>query len=204
VADELIESISEFVKGGSAPKRWVGAPKLEPGRKYNFGHKNDIEAFIKSGDAEVADFCLGRDWHVVEDFGRWMREKSARLEFSATHSSDDPITVMVGYQVVPWVEDETQLRVSVNQQVFSHIDLTPGKGQFLLLETVPEDGKVVVDFQIVGRIPEPPETEKRKGLCLGLISLSYAAKSDLMSRVALIEVLLQSSPNITKLKVNDA
>ena len=96
------------------------------------------------------------------------------------------------------------MRVSANQQVFSHIDLKPGKGQYLLLDTVPENGTVVVDFEIFGRIAEPPETEKRRGLCFGLISLSYAAKSDLMSRVALIEVLLQSSPNITKPKVNDA
>ena len=107
VANELIESVGEFVKAGAAAKRWLGAPKLEPGRKYNFGHMNEMEAFITSGDAEVADFCLGRDWHVVEDFGRWMREKTARLEFTAAHSGDDPITVMLGYQVAPWVEDET-------------------------------------------------------------------------------------------------
>jgi glycosyltransferase involved in cell wall biosynthesis len=201
VADELIENVDELIKSGTAAKRFIGAPKLEPGRTYHFGHMNDIEAFIKSGDAEVADFCLGRDWHVVEDFGRWMREKSAELEFSVCRCDDQIITVMLGYQVVHWAED-IQLQVTVNGQVLSGLNLKRGKGQFMLFETVPQGGNVIVQFEMVGKIPDPPEPEKRKDLCFGVTSVSFAIRSDLLSRVMLLEAIALSRPGISKLTNN--
>jgi glycosyltransferase involved in cell wall biosynthesis len=197
VANEFIESVGDLVKAGNTPKRLVCAPKLDPGRDYKLGHMSDMEAFIKSGDAEVADFCMGRDWHVLEGFGRWMRDRTAKLEFGLSKAVDGPITVMIGYRVVPWIT-AIQMQISINGQLFSKIDLKPGDSQLMLVEATPEDGNVAIDFEVVGQIPEPPEPEKRKDLCFGVSSVSFASKSDLMSRVMQLEAIAHNSPNVTK------
>ena len=157
-----------------------------------------MEAFIKSGDAEVADFCMGREWHVIESFGRWMRDRTAKLEFTISKASDEPIRVMMEYRVAPWIS-KTAMQITVNGQLFSKIDLKPGESQIMLFETLPENGSVAIDFEIAGEIPEAPEPERRKNLCFGVSSISVASQTDLLARLMQLEAIAFANPNVTTL-----
>ena len=192
----MIDIIGSIESDVDVQKRTVAQADIAPGRIYHFGHSNDISAFINSGDAAIAHFAFDVDWHPVEDFGRWMRGRSAGLEFNTRLSEDRSIRLMLDTTTVGWVKG-TLLQISANDFVYPLIDLKASDRRLIVLELVPMGGNVSLKFNLVGEIAEGKDP--RRELCWGLCSVGYAICDDPVSRLALLEELVLKRQNVTLL-----
>ena len=104
---------------------------------------------------------------------------------------------MLEINTVPWL-GSTQLQISVNGTSYPLVKPKPGSQQTLLLETAAADGKISLEFRLVGDVAEGSDV--RKDLVFGLCSLGYAASTNLLSRLILFEEIVLSNHRIKRLK----
>ncbi len=192
VSRDLLELVRGLVSGLAAGTKAVEPPCLKPGRKYNFGHNDNVGSFVESGDAKVVHFAFDPQWYPVENFGRWMRSPKGRLEFTIEPSADEVIAVLLEARTVSWL-DSTGLRISINGTNYSVPVLKPDSNQLFLFEAFCPDGRVAIEFTPLGKITAG--RDPRKDLFFGLRSLSYARSADISSRLRMFEELVLSSNN---------
>ena len=192
VARDLFELVRGLVSGLSAGTKGVEPPCLKPGRKYKFGHGDDVSAFVASGDDRVVHFACDPQWYPVENFGRWMRAPKGRLDLKVETNGDEPVMLLIEARTVSWLAS-TGLRISINETSYSVPALKPDCNLLFLLETSCPDGTLAIEFAPIGKIT--PGGDPRKDLFLGLCSLGYARSSDISSRLRMLEELVLSSNN---------
>jgi len=192
VAKDMLELVGSLVSGLGAGTKLIEPPCLKPGRKYNFGHNDNVSRFIESGDAKVVHFAFDPQWYPVENFGRWMRAPKGRLAFTVEPSRDEAIMLLVEARTVSWL-NSTGLSISVNGTNYSVPPLKPDSKFLLLLEASCADGKLAIEFAPIGKVTAGKDP--RKDLFFGLGSLSYARSNDISSRLRMFEQLVLSSNN---------
>jgi glycosyltransferase involved in cell wall biosynthesis len=197
VARDMIEIVQSLLDGLDIPDRSVETPRVVPGRVYHLGHRDDASRFLESGDSEFSHFACDTGWGRVEQFGRWIRDRTARLEFLTKQIANEPVMVLLEIFTVDWL-GPMQLRISVNETDYPLMPLEPGVRRFLVLHVVPHGERVALEFSGVGDIR--PGSDERKYLWLGLASVGYAPNTDALSRVMLLEELLSSVSNIVTLQ----
>jgi hypothetical protein len=202
VARDMIEIVRSLIDGQDAPKKTLGTPpRVLPGRKYHLGHRDDASRFIESGDLEFSHFACDAGWGRVEEFGRWIRDRTARLEFATEQVGNEHILVLIEIFTVDWL-GPMQLQIRVNETDYPLVKLEPGVRRFLVLHVAPDGGRAALEFSGVGDIEPGPD--KRKYLWMGLSSIGYAPNADALSRVMLLEELLYSVSNIVTLQPTGA
>jgi glycosyltransferase involved in cell wall biosynthesis len=197
VATDLISTVQSIVSNGSAPGKLMQLPCALPGHIYRLGHGDDASRFVESGDSEFAHFACDTGWDRVEGFGRWLRDRTARLEFLIGQGADQPIQILLGTYTVDWL-GSMHLQITANGTDYPPLPLERGIRRFLLLHVIPNSGRVVLEFNAIGDIAAGPD--ERTYLWLGLGALGYAPRDDALARVLLLEELLSSVSNIVALR----
>jgi glycosyltransferase involved in cell wall biosynthesis len=197
VARDMIATLRTLVSDIETPPKLIDLPSVTPGRMYRFGHRDDASRFVSSGDSEFAHFACDTGWDRVESFGRWLRDRTATLEFLIEDGGDQPILIMLETYTVDWL-GPMQLRITANETDYPPIRLERGSRRFLLLHATPNSGKMALEFNAVGDIVTGKDP--RTYLWLGLGSLGYAPSTDALARVVLLEELLSSVSNIVTLR----
>lgn len=198
VARDMIATLRTVAGDTETPPKLMDLPSITPGRMYRFGHRDDASRFVSSGDSEFAHFACDTGWDRVESFGRWLRDRTATLEFLIEDGGDQPILIMLETYTVNWL-GSMQLQITANGTDYPPLSLERGIRRFLVLHTTPTSGKVALEFNAIGDIAAGP-LDERTYLWLGLGALGYAPSSDALARVVLLEELLSSVSNIVTLR----
>jgi len=197
VAGDLIEVVRSLVGEAATTSKTIEVPRATPGHMYRLRHGNDASRLAESGDSEFAHFACDMGWDRVETFGRWMRGRSARLEFLIERSANTPILVILETFTVGWLSS-MHLQITANEADCPLVKLEPGVRKFLALHFTPTSGRVALEFNGVGDIVAG--SDPRKFLWLGLGSVGYASATDALARVMLLEELLTSVSEIVTLR----
>ena len=197
VAKEMIATVQSLIEVAATPSKLTGLPTVIPGRIYRFGHRDDASRFVQSGDSEFAHFACDTGWDRVEGFGRWLRDRTARLEFLIEQDTKEPLLVMIETYTVDWL-GSMQLEITANGIGYPPYALERGMRRFLLLHVTPERGRVELEFNAIGEVAPGPDP--RTYLWLGFGGLGYAPNTDALARVVLLEEMLLSVSNIITLQ----
>ncbi|HWF01158.1 MAG TPA: tetratricopeptide repeat protein [Caulobacteraceae bacterium] len=198
VTDDLVAILSERVPfGGGSGAPMPAAPKLPAGRLLQMGHANAASDFIADGVGEVVHFIFDEGWYPVENFGRWMSRRNARMEFTLAEPIDGEIMLLLYVECTNWLGKQTRLRVAINGQGFETIETCwPPFTRFLFRPKV-QQGRVVIEFEIegpiaIGQDPRP--------LSYGVHAVAYCAADDLHGRLALMESLMFEQAQVRMVK----
>jgi glycosyltransferase involved in cell wall biosynthesis len=199
VARDMIGIVRSLVDGLDISNKALESPRVAPGRMYHLGHRDDASRFVESGDSEFSHFACDVGWGRVEEFGRWLRDRTARLEFVTEQIGNEAILVLLEIYTVDWL-GAMQLQITINETDYPLVKLEPGVRRFLVLHVIPDpdSGRVVLEFSGLGDIMAGPDP--RKYLWFGLASVGYAPSRDALARVVLLEELLSSVSNIVTLR----
>jgi hypothetical protein len=198
VAQDMLANVSSMIADLGIHKKPIEIPLLKAGRKYHFGHKSSVTRFIESGDAKVVHFAFDTHWYPVENFGRWMKSPQAKVEFATEQSHDEPALIVLEVSTVPWVRSAL-IQITINEIHRYQVRLKSGAEQHIVLEAPALDCNLALEFAVIGEIDEGPDP--RKDLFFGLCSISYAAASDVISRLTLLEDIIINTQNIHRLRV---
>lgn len=197
VASDMIGIVQSVLGSLQIVNKTLVWPTAIPGRMHRLGHQGDASRFIESGDSEFAHTACDVGWARVENFGRWLRDRSAKLEFMTKHGGNGPIVLLLETYTTHWL-GPMQLQISVNGSDYPPVKLKPDIRQFLLLHAVAKEGQVVVEFSGVGEITAG--SDPRQYLWLGLAAIGYAPSTDILSRMTLLEELLINISNTVTLR----
>src|SRR5271155_2805711 len=197
VATDLISTVQSVISNGSAPSKLMQLACALPGHIYRLGHGDDASRFVEAGDSEFAHFACDTGWDRVEGFGRWLRDRTARLEFLIEQGADQPIQILLETYAGDWL-GSMKLQITANEPDYAPFPLERGMRRFLLLHVTPENGRVALEFNAVGEIATG--SDPRTYLWLGFGALGYAPSTDALARVVLLEQLLSSVSNIVTLR----
>jgi glycosyltransferase involved in cell wall biosynthesis len=197
VAKDMIATVQSLIDDTETPGKLMELPTVVPGRIYRFGHRDDASRFVESGDSEFAHFACDTGWDRVEGFGRWLRDRTAKLEFLIEEGANQPILIMIEIYTVDWL-NVMQLQITASGIDYPPHALEPGVRRFLLLHVTPDSRKVALEFNAIGDIAAGPDP--RTHLWLGFGGLGYAPNTDALARVVLLEELLSSVSNIVTLR----
>jgi glycosyltransferase involved in cell wall biosynthesis len=199
VAKDLIKLVPSLVAGSATRNKTIEMPRAVPGHIYRLGHRDDASRFVESGDSEFAHFACDIGWDRVEEFGRWMRDRNARVEFVTEQGANGAVAILILVETftVNWLSS-MRLQITINGADYPIIKLKPGVRSCLLLHFTPDRGRVALEFSGIGDIVAGDDP--RKFLWLGLGSLGYAPATDALARVMLLEELLTSVTEIVTLR----
>lgn len=197
VARDMIGLVQSSISSAEYISLTVEAPEAAPGHIYHFGHGDNVSNFIDSGDSGFVHLACDTNWGSVENFGRWLKGRVATLEFTVNQRVDEATVVMLELFSVGWL-GSTQLKVTANDREYPLITPPRGARQYLLLEVIPERGRITIELAGLGEITEGPD--ERKSLWLGLGLVAHASPNDQSSRLALLEHLLFDSNGVIRLR----
>lgn len=197
VAKDMIAAVQSSLSEAGASRTLLERPRLAPSRMYCLGHRDDASYFVESGDSEFAHFACDTGWDRVEGFGRWLRDRAAKLEFLVEQDNDQPILVLLESYTVDWL-NAMQLRITANDADYPLLRLEPGVRRFVMLHVTPDSGRVTLELSAVGDIAAGKDP--RSYLWFGLGALGYAPSTDALARVVLLEELLSSVANVANLQ----
>ena len=194
VATDAIAMVRALRDDWGTAEKSVEPPRAAPGRVYRLGHREDVAAFIGTGDSAFVHFACDTSWDAVESFGRWMRGRTGRITFATEQREPGPILIMVEMFTVAWV-DSMQLRIAINGTNYPPVELEAGARRFLLLHATSSDsGRVTLEFDAVGEIAAG--LDAREYLWLGVASIGYAPGADALARVMLLEDVMAGMSNL--------
>lgn len=199
VTDDLVAILSERVPfGAGAGAIMPAAPLLPVGRLLQMGHGNAPADFLSEGVGEVVHFIFDEGWYPVENFGRWMSRRTARMEFSTDPAVEGEIMLLLYVECTHWLSKESRLRVVINGQGFETLEkIYPPFTRFMFRPNVTE-GKVVIEFEIegpisIGQDPRP--------LSFGVRAVGYCGADNLQQRLELLEAMMFEQAQIHPVKV---
>ncbi len=184
VANDLLQITTMLANEVRTPRSPPEPPLLQPGTVYPIGHGGDLSEFVRSGRAFLVWVMCDTNWHGFEDWGRWMRGRTASLHFRLSEDRPRDIVLMIVLRTVE--EYQGSIRIMVGDGLCHDIMPKAGEIERLVVRTTPKSRTVRIDFETtdsitVGDDPRP--------LSLGLCAIAYAPMDDLAARVNLLEAL---------------
>jgi glycosyltransferase involved in cell wall biosynthesis len=144
-----------------------------------------------------AGLFLRDAFYDIENFGAWMRGKRQVLEFKTGLPPGEEILVRVRLVGTPWASDcdaIVQLRGADSRggrlgEARFPIWTLVGNPVVRLVGRVQEDGACAVEFEVRGSVPPPTDSDEKRPIAIGLVSIGYARTSSLPERVEILEAV---------------
>jgi hypothetical protein len=184
VANDLLQIIAKLANEPRPSPPLPEPPLLQPGTVYPIGHGGDRSEYVRSGRAVVVRMLCDSGWHGIEDWGRWMRGRSASLHFRLSEDRPHDIVLMIALKSVEGYQGS--IRIMVGDVLCR--DITPKAGEIerIIVRATPKSRTVRIDFETTDSITVGNDPRL---LSLGLCAIAYAPMDDLAARVNLLEAL---------------
>ena len=198
VARDLMGLLDQFTKAGDVNRAALPVPTLPSGRLIKVGHGDDMRAFVRGGIGEIIYFIFDEGWGDLENFGRWLVNRTGLLEFSVAEGTGEEALLVLRVDTVPWLTDRTTLALSVNGRRFAIARPTAGQPSYLALRCPVANQKLSIRFEVDGEIALATDP---RPLTYGLRSFAYAGLGDSNARLNLLE---QMTFELTGVHIVDA
>jgi glycosyltransferase involved in cell wall biosynthesis len=195
VACELLNEMRQFDAARGDRNVMPLDVVLEPGRFHVVGHADDRSNYIHFGLGPVVHFLFDSHWYPVENFGRWLQGGYGSISFNVPESSRGTIRITLSLDTVAYY-GENPLQIVVNNVQLKPVTPTAGQRTTITFDAAAEQ-TVTITFHVKGKFNI--DTDVRKDLTIGLVSIGYAGAEDFAARLSLLEEILASRQSFIKL-----
>jgi glycosyltransferase involved in cell wall biosynthesis len=178
-------SIIEVSKNFSPDMSDKNTTILKPGVLYNIS-KTHIFGEYNQWNKRKLQFILKKGWHNLEEWGVWSGAPSSIISFFTDPSINEEIQIYFEIRLPPpEISDSVVLKSGKMSNIF-HV--SSEKPTWVKID-IPAGGNNPINIEIT-RNPESAQLSSERNLFIGLSALAFHPKSDVLSRIDILERLV--------------